>query len=113
MSDPMTTSEISQDDKNMAMIAAVVGIFTILGPLIIFLIKKDQSKYVAFHALQSTFLCLLHFLWAIPGLNLILGPIGFIINAAFQIMAAMAINRGQWYEAPVVGKFVKQQLKMA
>ncbi len=113
MSDPMTTSEISQDDKNMALIAAVVGIFTILGPLIIFLVKKDQSRYVAYHALQSTFLSLLHFLWIIPVANLFLGPIGSLINLVFQIMAAMAINKGEWYEAPVIGKFVKQQLKMA
>jgi len=113
MSDPMTPSELSQDDKNMALIAAVLGIFTILGPLIIFLIKKDQSRYVAYHALQSTFVSILHFLWVIPVANLILGPIGFIVCLVFQIQAVMAINKGDWYEAPGIGKFVKQQLKMA
>jgi len=113
MSDPMTTSELSQDDKNMALIAAVVGIFTILGPLIIFLIKKDQSQYVGFHALQSTIISALHIVWLIPVANIFLGPIALIVNLVFQIQAAMAINRGAWYEAPVVGKFVKQQLKMA
>jgi len=113
MSDPMTSSEITQDEKTMALVAAVVGIFTILGPLIVFLIKKDQSRYVAFHALQSTFISLLHIVWAIPVANLILGPIALIVNLVFQIQAAMAINRGEWYEAPFFGKFVKQQLKMA
>jgi len=113
MSDPMTTSEISQDDKTMALIAAVVGIFAILGPLLVFLIKKDQSRYVAFHSLQSTIISALHLVWIIPVANIILGPIALIVNLVFQIQAAIAINKGEWFEAPVVGKFVKQQLKMA
>lgn len=118
MSDPMTTSEISQDEKNMAMIAAILGIPTTwLGPLIIFLLKKDQSQYVGYYALQSTILgaCVFvaSFLMIVP----VLGHLAYlavaVVNLILQIMSAMAANRGEWYEVPIIGKIVKQQLKMA
>ena len=41
----------------MAMLAYILGIFTgFIGPLVLWLIKKDQSKFVAFHALQALLL---------------------------------------------------------
>jgi len=118
MSDPMTTSEISQDEKNMAMIAAILGIVTgWLGPLIIFLIKKDQSRYVAYYSLQSLILggCVFvaSFVAAIPIVGWIVYAVVAIANLVLQISAAMAANRGEWYEAPIVGKFAKQQLQMS
>jgi len=118
MSDPMTTNEISPDDKNMALIAAVLGIFTFwVGPLIIFLIKKDQSNYVAYHALQS---CLIGACVFVAGVLAVIPIVGWLIyvavvigNLVLQIQAAMAINKGEWFNAPVAGQFVRQQLKLA
>jgi len=118
MSDPMTTSEISQDDKNMALLAAVLGIFTFwVGPLIIFLVKKDQSSYVAYHALQS---CLIGACVFVAGFLCVIPVVGWLVyvavvigNLVLQIQAAMAINNGKWYNAPVAGQFVRQQLKIA
>ena len=118
MSDPMTNTAISPDDKNMALIAAILGIFTVwLGPLIIFLIKKDQSKYVAYHALQS---CLIGACVFVAAFLLVIPVVGWLVylavwigNIVLQIQAAMAINRGEWFTAPVAGQFVRQQLKIA
>jgi len=44
----------SQDDRSMAMLAHLLGIFTgFLGPLIIWLMKKDQSPFVDDQAKES------------------------------------------------------------
>jgi len=40
-------AEIKQEDKTMAMLCHLLGILTaFLGPLIIWLVKKDQSPFV-------------------------------------------------------------------
>ena len=45
---------MTQDERTMAMLAHLLGIVTgFLGPLVIWLIKKDQSKFVAYHALAG------------------------------------------------------------
>ncbi len=45
---------VTQDERTMAMLAHLLQIFCgFLGPLIIFLVKKNQSKFVAYHALQA------------------------------------------------------------
>lgn len=117
MVDPTGGSgEITQDDKTMATLACVLVIFTHwLGPLIIFLIKKDQSKFVAFHALQATILGAVATVLTI-GTMFTLGITAlaaFIITVVFGIISALAANRGEWYEMPVIGKFAKQQVGIA
>ena len=43
-------TEVKKDDMNMAMLAHLLAIFTgFLGPLIIWLIKKEDSPYVDRH----------------------------------------------------------------
>src|SRR5262244_4325887 len=43
----------TQDERTMALLAHVLGIFAgFLAPLIFFLVKRD-SKFVSFHALQA------------------------------------------------------------
>jgi uncharacterized protein len=37
---------VSQDDKTMGMLAHVLGIISFIGPLVIWLVKKDQSQFV-------------------------------------------------------------------
>ena len=38
----------------MAMLAYLLGVLTsFVGPLVLWLLKKDQSKFVAYHALQA------------------------------------------------------------
>jgi uncharacterized Tic20 family protein len=59
----------TQDERSMAMLVYIIGIFTgFLGPLIIYLIKRD-SKFVSFHAMQ----CLLwHLLYLVTVMVLVI-----------------------------------------
>src|SRR5438094_10519731 len=97
-------AEIKQEDKTMAMLCHLLGILTaFLGPLIIWLIKKDQSAFVddqgkealnfqitlvIAHAVAGAAICI-H--WGI--LNLVI----WVAAVVFGIMASMAANRGEKY----------------
>ena len=107
-----TTS--SSDDQTMGMLAHLLGIFTgFLGPLIIFLIKKDDSPYIRHHAAQSLnfqlTLMIAYFVSALLILvliGLLLFPILFIGALVLQIMASVAANRGEMYRYPMTIQFV-------
>lgn len=112
---PYNTSGVAQDDKMMAMLAHLLAIVTgFIGPLIIWLIKKDQSKFVAFHAMQALFFHLaLNVVMFVLGITVILAlatPLVWIAGIVFAVIAGLAANRGEWYELPVVGKIARQQV---
>ena len=109
---PLT--EIKSEDKTMAMLCHLLGILTaFLGPLIIWLIKKDQSAFVddqgkealnfqitlvIAHAVAGAAICI-H--WGI--LNLVI----WVAAVVFGIMASMAANRGEKYRYPVALRLIK------
>lgn len=109
MVDPTSGSgDITQEDKTMAMAACLLVIVSgFVGPLIIYLIKKDQSKFVAYHALQATFLGIA---------TVVLAPLfglGWIVGVIFGVISGLAANKGEWYEIPVIGKLAKQNVGVA
>jgi uncharacterized protein len=114
--------DTTQDERLMAMLAYLLAFPTLfVGPLIIYLIKKDQSRFVAFHALQALLLHLL--LYAVGavfgilglvlgfvGLGLVMAPVGCLLMPALglavaiiKIIGLVRSYAGQWYVAPVVG----------
>lgn len=111
------TLEVTQDDRTMAMIAHILGIPTcFLGPLIIWLIKKDQSKFVANQAFQAlvfqiaiTIGYILSSILMVALIGFFLYPIFGVISLIFGVIAAMAANKGEWYSYPVTGAFASKQ----
>ena len=107
----------SQEDKTMAMLAYLLGIVTgFVGPLVIWLMKKDQSKFVGFHALQALLLHAVVTLGYILSAVLFIVIIGFftmplfgVLSLVFSIIAGLAANRGEMYEIPIIGKIARQQ----
>ena len=108
---------ISQDERTMAMLAYILGIFTsFLGPLIIWLIKKDQSKFVAYHGMQALLFhavivvgYILSSFLAVFMIGFLTYPLFGILSLVYSIIAGLAANKGEWYEIPFVGKFARQQ----
>ena len=103
-----------KDACTMAMLAHLLAIFTgFIGPLIMYLIKKDEDRFIAFHSLQalywelailvglvvfgflSVFLCC----FAVPGMGI--GVVGIVFN----ILTLIKANNGEWAEYPVVGQW--------
>ena len=106
---------VSKDAKTFAMLCHLLGIFTsFVGPLIVWLIKKDEDKFIddqGKEALnwQITFIIG----WIIGGLSMFI-CIGFILLPAlwvcdiiFCIMGAVKANKGEAYRYPVAIRLVK------
>lgn len=104
----------SQDDRNLAMIAHLLGIISsFLGALIIWLIKKDESPFVAQEAKEALNFQITLFIghviagalvFVVIGLALI--PLIWLINVIFSIMGAMSASKGQGYRYPFAIRLV-------
>ena len=102
----------SSDEKTLALLSHVLTfIAPILAPLIIYLIKKDESEYVAYQAKES-----LNFQIsvAIYVIVLVCSIIGLLIVwavaiAAFVlvIIATIKAAEGQFYKYPLCIRFIK------
>ncbi len=105
----------SPDAKTMAMLCHLLAIFTgFLAPLIIWLIKKDQSPFVDQEGKEAlNFQLTMLIAFVIGGLTTCL-IIGFFIIAAasivdiiFCVLAAITVNKGQGYRYPFCIRFIK------
>jgi len=117
----MTTSS---DDRTMGMLCYLLGIFTsFIGPLIIWLIKKDQSRFVDYHGREVlNFIINLIIMWLIVvalvmALSFVTFGIGAILilplyatlmvyGLVVSIMGAMKANRGELYHFPLTIRII-------
>ena len=105
--------EATPDDRTMAMLCHLLGIFTgFLGPLIIWLIKKDTSPFVddqGKEALNFQLICLIAV--AACFLGFCLAP--FLIIAVqifrivFSIIGTVNANKGIPYRYPWTWRMIK------
>ncbi len=99
----------------MAMLCHLLAIFTgFIGPLIIWLMKKDQSPFVDYHGKQA-----LNFQFTVLIASIVSGllimifvgcvttPIIVIGNLILCIMATMKANSGEMYQYPLAIPFIK------
>ncbi|MCS6919409.1 MAG: DUF4870 domain-containing protein [Fimbriimonadales bacterium] len=123
-------SSLTADEKLWGLLAHlltllgyVVSLGQYIAPLVIYLVYKDRSKFVAFHALQSLFFQLLALGVAIAlillsivtlGLGLIIALPAlvalWIAVLVYTIIAAIEANKGNWYELPFVGQWARNSL---
>jgi len=123
---------LGADEKLWGMLAhllTLLGYIVTLGqyiaPLVIYLVYKDRSQFVAFHALQALFFQLLALAVVIAltlfsiitlGLGVLLAvPLAIALAIAvlvYTIIAAIQANNGVWYELPIVGRWVRNTLQI-
>lgn len=126
---PETPAGPTSDECNLGMLchllslaAFVIPFGNIVGPLIIWLTKKDESEYVNYHGVQSLnfqiTVTIASFLFVpVFVLSIILPPlfillffaimaigIGFLV---FAIIAALAAQKGEYYKYPFSFSFLK------
>lgn len=105
--DPNT---LSQDDRVVAAVAHGLTFVEggLLGPLLVYLLKREDNEFVAFHALQS-----LYFGLAFLVLSLVTCGFGAIILVwpyiIFEAIAALKAYEGEWYELPLVGRYARER----
>jgi uncharacterized Tic20 family protein len=114
-------NELSKEDKTWGMLCHITGfsgyitiLGFILGPLIIWLIKKDRSSFVddqgkealnfqisfLIYSVIAGFLCLIL-------IGFILLPIIGILHIVFMIVASVKANDGVSYRYPMTIRFLK------
>lgn len=131
---PLTPSE----ERSWAMLAhlsillnLVTGLLGLVGALVIYLIYKDRSRYVGYHALQSLIFQLIVWLgggaltgiaWAITGvlsaiiIGLICIPFALIISliplagVVYGIIGGIQCSQGQDFRYWLVGDWVRGTL---
>ena len=103
-----------QDSKTMGMLAHLLGIFLgFIGPLIIWLIKKDQSPFVddqGKESLNFQLTVLIGYLIGGATSCLFIGLLILVIwvlSIVFGIMGAIAANKGEAYRYPFNIRMIK------
>ena len=111
----ITESTVSKDDCNIAMLAHLLGIFTgFLGALVIWLVKKESSAYVAQESAEAlNFQLTVMIGYIICGvltvilIGLIAFPLLYVLNIIFSIIGAIAASKGTGYRYPFALRLVK------
>ena len=107
--------EISQDAKNLAMLCHLLGLITnFLGPLILWLLKKDDDAFIDSNGKEAlnfqltvlfgmiasgilTFLCI----------GALLMPVIMVLDIVFSIIACVKASKGEDYRYPLCVRLVK------
>jgi uncharacterized Tic20 family protein len=110
-----TGPEPTQDDKTMAMLCHLLAIITgFLGPLIIWLIKKDTSPFVDDQGKEAlnfwislSILMIICSITAFLCVPLIIALIAWIAGLIFAIQGAIRANNGVAYRYPFNIRMIK------
>lgn len=114
MSDIIPASP-AKDDCNIAMLAHLLGVFTsFVGALVIWLIKKDSSAYIAQESVEAlNFQLTVMIGYLVCGLltviliGVVAFPLLYILNIVFSILGAIAASKGTGYRYPFALRLVK------
>ncbi|MDR2625936.1 MAG: DUF4870 domain-containing protein [Zoogloeaceae bacterium] len=118
MSNDLSQNAPSTDDKNLAMLTHILGIFFgILVPLIIWLMNKDKPEKAfvndqAKEALNFQITALLAFIVCfilvfLPYVGFVLISLVFIGVIALCVIAGIAASKGTAYRYPVALRLIK------
>lgn len=111
-----SVGEISNDEKNIALLSHLSGVllyffpgFNILIPLVIFLVKGKEDGFIAHHSRQALFF---QFIMTIAMgvflfLSILLIGIPFfivlvILHIVYSVLATLAASRGEYYTYPLL-----------
>ncbi|MDB5192473.1 MAG: putative transrane protein [Segetibacter sp.] len=102
----------TSDEKTMAILSHILTIVApIIAPLIIYLIKKDESKYIESHARESLNFQLTMMIVVIGLFITIIGIllvwIVGIVALVFVIIATISASEGKLYKYPFSFRIIK------
>lgn len=105
---------ISESDRLLGILAHVLTFFTwIFGPLVIYLLKKDESLYVRDHARESLnfqLTLIIYYIIAFILVFVIIGIFAFMVIGFFQlvlvIVATIKAADNKLYRYPFTIRFI-------
>jgi uncharacterized Tic20 family protein len=113
---------ISRDERTWAMLAhistlvgyTVIPFGNIIAPLIIWLVKKDQSWFIDDQAKESLNFQISMLIYALISavlilvlIGIVLIPILYVFGVVMVIVAAIKANDGVQYRYPITIRFIK------
>lgn len=112
----VVSGEPTKDDRLMASLAHILGIVThVIAPLIIFLIKKDESEFIADNSREAVNFQITMIIFYFVGvmtiwlffIGLIILLLVVIFELVFCIQGCIVANNGKVYKYPVSFRFIK------
>ena len=108
----------SEDERMWAMIAhlsflagSLVGGLTFIGPLVVWVMKKDESAFVADQAKEAlNFQIAVLIASFVTAVTCLLIPLTIVIaigGLVYGIIAALEANKGVWYRYPYTFRLIK------
>lgn len=99
-----TGFSLSKDDTTWAVVSHGLTFLEggVLGPLVIYALKRDTSPYVAFHALQSFYFGMLFVLISVCSCGILALP-ALCVYLIFEFIACTRAANGEWYMLPIAG----------
>jgi uncharacterized Tic20 family protein len=112
---PQLVGPENDSARSMAMLIHLLAIFTgWLVPLILWLVKKDESPFINQQGKEVVNFELTLMIGVVAGIATACIFVGFIIllgvsvvNIVFGIIGTIAVNKGQPYRFPVCIRFIK------
>jgi uncharacterized Tic20 family protein len=109
-----SAESLTSDDKTWGMISHISGLvamalggMSFLGPLVIYLIKKDASPFVADQAKEALNFHLAVLIVSLISIVTCIGPIVVLIGALiYSVIAAMEANKGIAYRYPYTFRLI-------
>ena len=110
----------ASDDQNWAMLSYILALFaSVIAPLVIYLVKMNESRYVRFHAAQALNMGITAFIESIAifivgiiiavathGLGILLMVLAFlalgIAHLVYLILGAVRAHQGQPFRVPTI-----------
>ncbi|MGO4888211.1 DUF4870 domain-containing protein [Anaerobacillus sp. MEB173] len=106
----MESKVVEKDERIIAMLIYLISFFTaFIGPLVIWLLKKEESEFVDYHGKEYLNFFISYTVYSIISAILIILLIGFILlwvvgiaALIFTILAAIKAYEGQEYRIPFI-----------
>lgn len=104
-----TAGPVTSDDRSMALLIHLLALVSgFIGPLIVWLVKRDESAFIDFHGKEAlNFQITMFMAWiaaffaAIVLIGFLVMPILIVLQVILPILAAVAANRGEYYRYPL------------
>ncbi len=109
---PQVVGGLTDDDKLWAMLAHLSGLIglSFIGPLVIWLVKKDTSAFVENQAKEALNFQLTIILASLVAsatcVGVVLLPVIIIGGIVYAVIGGMAANRGEVYQYPYTFRMI-------
>lgn len=105
----------TSEEKTFSLLIYLLNFFTaIIGPLLIWLLKRNESEYIDHHGKEYFNLIISFFVYELVaaitifiGIGLVLVPLISIVFFIFIILGAYKSYQGEYYRFPFIFRLIK------